>query len=164
MSSLFMVAPLCPAVGGLPTTGPNINMTISVPAGTSDHGDPNLLCTPINWLEILIFYLANYIAHAATVKARPGENANDIIFAVFLAITFPFSGLARGLEAIVRRTLLHCHANDLQTALRAGALCIVIRDENWSPNDRWLIDYGHPGVQIKGIQNYGPFPAVSLVY
>jgi hypothetical protein len=164
MSNLFIVALLCPAVGGLPTTDPNINMTMSVPAGTSDHGDPNLLCTPINWFEILVFFLANYIAHAATVKALPGENANDIIFAVFLAITFPFSGVARGLEAIARRTLLHCHANDLQTAVRAGALCIVIRDENWKPDDPWLIDGGDPSVQIKGIQKYGTFPTVSLVY
>ena len=158
MSNLFAVAFLCAAVGGLPIADQNINMTISVPTGTSDHGDPNLLCTPIKWLDILIFFLGNYIAHAATVKALPGEKAIDVTFAVFLAISFPFSGVARGLEAIVRCAVLYYPANDLRTAVRAGALCIVIRDENWKPDDPWVIDNsvgGRPGIQIKGIRTYG---------
>jgi hypothetical protein len=161
MVDVFVVAFLCPTAGGLPTADPKINITISAPAGSSNHGDPNLLCTPIKWLEILVFFLANYIAHAATVKALPGEKAVDIIFAIFLAITFPFSGVARGLEAVARRTLLHRPANDLQTAVRAGALCIVIRDENWRPNGPWLNGEpvsGHPDVRIKGITNYGILP------
>jgi len=106
-------------------------MTISVPAGTSDHGDPKLLCTPTKWLDILIFFLANYIAHAATVKALPGETTKDLAFTVFLAITFPFSGVTRGLEAIVRHASFYRNANDLKTAARAGALCIVVRNERW---------------------------------
>lgn len=133
----FTVAFLCAAVSGLPTADPNINMnvTISVPAGTSDHGDPNLLCTPTKRLDVLIFFLANYFAHAATVKALPGEKTMDLAFIVFLAITFPFSGVARGLEAIVRHASFYRGVHsDLQTAVRAGALCIVVRDRQWVPD------------------------------
>lgn len=133
----FLVATfLCAAVGGLPTANPNVNITISVPEGTSDHGDPNLLCTPTKWLHVLVFFFANYLAHAATVKALPGESTIDLAFAVFLAIVFPFSGVARGLEAIVRHASFSWHnksffCDDLQTAARAGALCIVVRNEDW---------------------------------
>jgi hypothetical protein len=164
VSNLLIVGFLCPAAaGGLPTPDLNINITISAPAGTSDHGDPNLLCTPTKWLDILIFFLANYTAHAATVKTLPGEKPVDIFFAIFLAITFPFSGVARGLEAIARRTLLYQHHSDLKTAVRAGALCIVIRDENWRPDGPWSKDepVGRP---IKGIKKYGTSPAHSSVY
>lgn len=139
----FTAAFLCAAVRGLPTADPHINMTISVPAGTSNHGDPNLLCTPTKWLDVLVFFSANYFAHAATVKALPGETAMDFAFTVFLAIAFPFSGVSRGLEAIMRHASYSRNAsndnakNDLQTAVRAGALCIVVRDIYWScrPSD-----------------------------
>lgn len=101
--SYFLIATIfCAAVSGLPATHPNINITISVPEGTSDYGNPNLLYTPIKWLDILVYFFANYLAHATTVKAFPGESTVDLAFAVFLAIMFPFSGVARGLEAIVR--------------------------------------------------------------
>ncbi|KAE8447550.1 hypothetical protein EG329_010680 [Mollisiaceae sp. DMI_Dod_QoI] len=135
VSHILIVTFFCAAVGALPTD-PNINITISVPAGTSDHGDSNLLCTPTKWFDVVVFYFANYLAHAATVKALPGESTIDLAFAVFLAITFPFSGVARGLEAIARHAsfswqqkILHC--NDLQTAARAGALCIIVRTKYW---------------------------------
>jgi hypothetical protein len=153
----FTVALLCAAVGGLPTAEPNINMTISVPPGTSDHGDPNLLCTPTKWLDILIFFFANYLAHAATVKALPGECAEDLAFAVLLAIAFPFSGVARGLEAVMRHASLYRHSNDLRTAARAGALCIVVRTESWVP------DSSQNSV-IKGLKVVRRRDSASLVY
>jgi hypothetical protein len=169
ISNVFIIALLCPIASGLPTADPNINITISAPAGTSDHGDPNILCTPIKWLDILIFFLANYTAHAATVKTLPGEKPIDICFAIFLAITFPFSGVARGLDAIARRTLLYRRHSDLKTAARAGALCIVIRDENWRPDGPWLKDEpnGHRPdlpIKIKGVTKYGPSPTDLSVY
>ncbi|PMD47239.1 hypothetical protein L207DRAFT_627919 [Hyaloscypha variabilis F] len=106
---------LCAIIRATPTAGPSINITVSVPAGTSDHGDPNLL---------------------STVKTLPEESTTDLAFAVFLAIAFQFSGVARGFEAIARhasfswrRKTFSC--DDLRTAARAGALCIVVRNEYW---------------------------------
>ena len=111
--------------------------------------------------------MVNYIAHAATVRARPGENSVDVIFAVFLAITFPFSGVARGLEAIVRRPLLYRPTNDLQTAVRAGALCIVIRDKHWTPDVGRVVfddDEGTspamPDITTKRLKEFPTLPSV----
>jgi len=170
----FKVAVLCYTGAGLPTIDPNVNITISVPAGTSDHGDPKLLCTPTNWHDILVFFFANYISHAATVKAYPGEGIKDLTFAVFLAIAFPFSGIARGLEAIIRHASFYRNTNDLQTAARAGALCIVVRNEHWMcyPSDANYPNYGietletHPGedTKEKRIEADQTGNTLSLVY
>jgi hypothetical protein len=46
-----------------------INVTLSLPPGTSNHGDPNLICTPVSWIDIITFFLGNYVAHAATVSS-----------------------------------------------------------------------------------------------
>ena len=127
---LFVVAFLCAMIDGLPIADPNINITISVPASTSDHGDPNLLCTPIKWLDLIVFFLANYFAHATTMKALPRESTRDFIFTVLVAIMFPFSGVTRGIEAIVRHASLH--REDLQRAVRAGALYIIVRNEDYN--------------------------------
>lgn len=47
------------------------NMTILAPQETSDHGDPRILCTPTRTTDVASFFLGNYVAHAATVKALP---------------------------------------------------------------------------------------------
>ncbi|KAN0104359.1 hypothetical protein V8E51_010104 [Hyaloscypha variabilis] len=116
---------LCAIIRATPTAGPSINITVSVPAGTSDHGDPNLL---------------------STVKTLPEESTTDLAFAMFLAIAFQFSGVARGFEVIGRHASFSWRrktsCDDLRTAARAGALCIVVRNEYW---------YGL-GLSIEGVK------------
>jgi hypothetical protein len=103
------------------------NITIPVPSGTTNHGDPNLLCRPSNWSSIAYFFLANYITHAATVLLFPGELPFHYAVGVLLALLFPTSGcFRRGLNAIVR--FANLEGDDLTKAARAGALCMVIRD------------------------------------
>ena len=99
-----------------------MNITITVPVGTSNHGDPNLLCTPAKWYEVLLFYAVNYLAHAVTVKALPGEQLGDTIAVIFAALIYPYSGVLRGIEAIARHAAFSS-GNALQKAARAGALC-----------------------------------------
>jgi hypothetical protein len=137
------IACACTSVVGAPTGNSNVNITISVPEGTSNHGDLNLLCTPMTWLEVLIFFAANFFAHAATVRSLPGELAKDVAFNIFLAILFPFSGIARGLDAIAQRAAWYSNKNDLQTAARAGALCVVVRNELWKPVE---------SIEVRGIR------------
>jgi hypothetical protein len=55
------------------------NNTISLPEGFTNHDDPNLLCMPPSWTDLAIFFLGNYVAHAATVVSRPGESPVDRI-------------------------------------------------------------------------------------
>jgi len=107
------------------------NYTITVPEGASDHNDPNLLCTPSGWQDIIIFYLGNYIAHVATILSLPGESRRSKIRVSVAALLFPVSGLLRGLLTIL--TYASFGETDLQKAARAGALCMVVRNQDWRP-------------------------------
>jgi len=81
---------------------PTLNITITVPVGTSNHGDPNLLCIPTKWTDIVTFYTGNYLAHALTIKSIPGQKTGHILLVVIAALIYPYSGIMRGLEAICR--------------------------------------------------------------
>lgn len=81
------------------------NTTISLPEGTSNHGDPELLCVPSRWTDVAKFFIANIVAHAATVQASPGEPLVRGGLAMLLAIIFPSSGVARGFDAILRHAI-----------------------------------------------------------
>lgn len=107
------------------------NITVTVPEGTSHHGDSRLLCTPASWKEVLLFYAANYAAHALTIKARPGERFLETCLVALMALVYPYSGVMRGLEAIVRHSALCFREHGLQRAVRAGALCVVVRSDEW---------------------------------
>ncbi|KAJ7050592.1 hypothetical protein C8F01DRAFT_1034920, partial [Mycena amicta] len=102
-----------------------MNLTITVPYGTSNHGDPSLLCTPTHWTSILAFFLGNYIAHAATTLSYPGEEFGGYLQTIIIALLFPTAGVVRGFDAIFRCAILA--TSDLMCAARAGALCMVIR-------------------------------------
>jgi hypothetical protein len=111
---------------------PTINITVTVPPGTSTHGEPNLLCTPTKWFDVFLFFAVNYFSHAITVKSAPGEQTLDSFLDILSALFHPFSGVPRGIEAIFRRAAFFS-SDDLQKAARAGALCIVVRDHVWRP-------------------------------
>lgn len=117
---------------------PMTNITITVPEGTTNHGDPDILCVPSKWTDILIFYAVNYFAHAVTVKSLPGEKLEETAYYIAMALIYPYSGLLRGIEAITRRAAW-CRGNELQQAARAGALCVVVRDKTWKPLDGQIV-------------------------
>lgn len=114
------------------------NITITAPNGTSDHGDPHLLCTPSTWTDIAIFFLAHFVSHAATVKSLPGEPMAATWLAELTALLLPVSGIVRGINAIYSRAVFG--KTPLETAARAGALCTVVRSDKWEPK---------PGDKIK---------------
>lgn len=109
------------------------NFTLPVPNGTTNHGNPNLICTPVSWSDMFIFFATNYFAHAFTVKQLPGEEFMDYIWAVLSAVFYPYYGLPRGIESILRRPIFSS-GNELQMACRAGALCVVVRSNAWTPS------------------------------
>jgi hypothetical protein len=114
------------------------NFTI-VP-GTIYHGD-DLLCRPTNWYNIIIFFLGNYLAHAATVKSYPGERTWSLMTATLGALLIPTSGFIRGINSIARNAKFKRKGlwgaawrdTDYQTAAAAGALCMVVRKKSWKP-------------------------------
>jgi hypothetical protein len=79
----------------------------------------------------VIFYFGNYFAHVATVQTYPGESLRSTIQALVLALLLPAAGISRGLTTIIRFAKLQ--KTPLQTAARAGALCMVVRTKDWQP-------------------------------
>ncbi|KAF2029984.1 hypothetical protein EK21DRAFT_41639, partial [Setomelanomma holmii] len=108
------------------------NYTIALPTGSSGHGQPGLLCTPAKAIDLLTFYLLNYVAHAATVLTKPGERADDYFASVIGSWLFPALGLYRGIEAILCGAVL-VRNDDLRKAARSGAPCMVVRAADWRP-------------------------------
>jgi hypothetical protein len=108
-----------------PAWGIPINTTIVVPPDASNHGDRDLLCTPPKWTDIAIFFLGNYVAHAATIVTSPGESTLSVAIATIYALLFPVTGVVRGVKAIMSLAILG--NTDLEKAARAGALYVVKR-------------------------------------
>jgi hypothetical protein len=120
------------------------NITISAPLGTSQHGRPNILCFPTQWTTVLAFIIPNYVTHAFTIWKRPGEKTSEYLFACFLALLLPVSGLGRGLDAMYRHAVLagspiellkglvgHGGVNyEKMKAAKAGALGIILREHS----------------------------------
>ena len=108
-----------------------INITVQAPVGSEVRGDHDLLCTPTQWNDVLLFLLGNYFAHAVTVVSKPGEPYRDLLFRTFVALLFPHSGMRDGLKAITRHAIFQ--TDPLKRAARAGALCMLVRSPQWKP-------------------------------
>ncbi|KAI0897872.1 hypothetical protein F4806DRAFT_379711 [Annulohypoxylon nitens] len=118
--------------------------SIVLPDDVSNHGSPDLICTPASWTDVALFYLGNYVAHAATVRVSPGEPILDRIVNSIAILLFPQAGAMKGLNAIFRCAVLE--KSPLQRAARSGALCMVVRTPEWRPM---------PGESIKGLAYMG---------
>lgn len=104
------------------------------PPGITQRGDSVFCQTPPPWTEYVSFYLGNYVAHAATVKAFPGETTFDTVLSIIMALFFPTSGIIRGMNAITGLAIFESHS--LRKAARSGALCMVVRDKDWTPSEK----------------------------
>lgn len=96
-------------------------------------------CLLSEWQTILVFYSVNYLTHIGTVRSVPGAQKLDSILYMILSFLMPYYGVGRGLEAILRHAVSQ-HSmftkradSELQMALQAGALCIVVRGSDWNP-------------------------------
>ena len=128
LSALFAHHSAC-----MPTAPPTTEkITITVPKGTRLQGhDPQILCTPSKWTDVAVFLLANYVAHAVTLKSLPGESTLSVLRNVVCSLLFPISGVRRGVTAIYQRAILA--KTPLEAAAKAGALCMVTRTLEWKP-------------------------------
>jgi hypothetical protein len=139
-----------PVTSGTVTSG---SVTISGP-GVSDHGQPNLVCFPTKATDVLLFFLSNYVAHAATVKTAPGAQTLEVMVGMLISLFFPVLGMSRAFEVILgwswklspKFPFLQFEADTLQTALKAGALVVAVRNQMWKPaaTDGMLRDLRRP--------------------
>jgi hypothetical protein len=130
---IFLVFAYISIIYALPASPANVstgNDTIVLPPGTSNHGNPRLICRPANWTDIAVFYLGNYVAHAATVVLEPGTSPLGATSSIVCAIFFPGPGLSRAVEAIITGSTFAriIKKNDIQAAASAGALCTVFHE------------------------------------
>lgn len=112
--------------------------TPGLPQGVTNHGDPDLLCGPSSWNDIAIFILANYVAHAVTVRTKPGESAFDILMVMVVALLLPTHGVTRGIRSIYQAAIFA--KTDLDAAKRAHALCAVVRTTGWQPRSKHIVE------------------------
>ena len=106
-----------------------VNFTIPMPLGTANHGDARLICIPPKWYDYLVFYLTNYFAHAITVVASPGQGYFETIISATVALLLPGTGVLRASVAMLRRPRFF-NKGALQQAVEAGAICMVVRENN----------------------------------
>jgi len=69
--------------------GQSNSSTIILPSGTTNHGEPNIICLPAKWTDISEFILGNYVAHAATIVYQQGSSSSVILCMMFATIFFP---------------------------------------------------------------------------
>ncbi|KAK3302696.1 uncharacterized protein B0T15DRAFT_543660 [Chaetomium strumarium] len=98
-----------------------------------NHGDPSLQCSPATSWAVFIFFASNYLSHCATVRTYPGSSQFDTLIATVLALFLPSYGITRALFSIVRHSRLKRHRNELERAAAAGALRMVVRNNDWKP-------------------------------
>lgn len=105
-----------------------VNVTIEAPAGTTDHGIPGLICPPARVVDVAVFFIVNYLAHAFTIITSPGATFREKMTASIHALFVPGSGIIRSVRWIFG---LACFETDsLARAAKAGALCMVLKKNN----------------------------------
>jgi hypothetical protein len=127
---------------GLAAPPLNCTLPLSSPLHFSD--DCKVLCRPAKWTDVLIFYLGNYAAHAATTKLSPGASTFSSILSIVAALLFPTSGVLRGSKAILSRAIFA--KTELRTAVRAGAVYAVER-----PGDSPLYPLESPEIRKRDL-------------
>ncbi|OIW33103.1 hypothetical protein CONLIGDRAFT_666471 [Coniochaeta ligniaria NRRL 30616] len=143
-----------------------MNITVTVAPGSTNHGQEGLLCVPPVWHDYIVFYFANYFAHAMTVVTHPGQSPWEIAILVISALLFPASGASRAIDAILRHAAFK--RNVLQRAADAGALCMVAHKHSESrPTESklpWWKPY-NPMEVPPGTAVHGKYPkGCTLVY
>ena len=108
---------------------PKHNITVTVPDGFSNHGKDDLFCLPATWYQIAIFFVINYGSHAVTIKSRPGQTYYHAARDIMYALLCPFSGVRRAIDSFGRSSWPS--ENHFIKAARAGALCTVVRNNEW---------------------------------
>ena len=90
---------------------------------------PEVTCTPADFKSVLLFFFANYAAHAATVPSVPGCSTISLLW-IIGSIFYPFSGLIKSITAF----LYYWTTKDqIGKAISQGAVMVAARSEDWVP-------------------------------
>jgi hypothetical protein len=107
------------------------NITIAVPNGTTVYQNPPEICTPTQWLDIIVFLITNYGAHVGTVRIAPGLRGSRSLLTYVVCFFFPLVGLQLALACIFNAAIFA--ETPLLKAARSGALLMIIPKDKNSP-------------------------------
>ena len=109
----------------------SIPSSSSLPLTTQLSVRDELRCVPTTGYDILVFFLSNYFAYAATSPSPPGSGITHIIRSQLRGLLFPFGALLQTIGLL----FYHCvfGEDELGKALSVGALAVVVRTESWKP-------------------------------
>ncbi|KAK3342125.1 hypothetical protein B0T25DRAFT_617853 [Lasiosphaeria hispida] len=120
------------------------NTTADVPGYWEKDKEQRIFCRDSIWTDVAVFYLGNYVAHAATIFSEPGQSFLNTCVTTITALLLPGVGVVRGARAILSKAILA--DTPMEVAARAGALCAVIKvpppgssDDGYY--DTWEQDY-----------------------
>ncbi|KAL3486904.1 hypothetical protein BJX62DRAFT_12938 [Aspergillus germanicus] len=82
-----------------------MNITLTVPEGSTTHGTPYLLCKPPEWHDYIVFFFANYVAHAATVILLPGQGFWETFLSAITALLVTSSGIVRAIDVVFQHPI-----------------------------------------------------------
>ncbi|EXU96514.1 hypothetical protein X797_010475 [Metarhizium robertsii] len=128
------------------------NLNFTLPEGTTNHGNPHLLCFPTRWNDIAVFILGNYVAHATTVKTPPASSPIATAWFMLGSLLVPSTGLAFGMLAIYQARK-GFKQSSLRKATLARALCMYVRADDWYIRSC----SSSQTVQVKATVNTSPF-------
>jgi hypothetical protein len=87
---------------------------------------------PAPWTQILSFFLTNYIARVATFKKTSGYEGFRDYTETAMSLFVPFVGISQAAATIARGSRFLGH-DDVERALLAEALCVIVREGGWGP-------------------------------
>jgi len=127
-----------------------MNFTITVPPGTTNHGNPRLLCIPPKWYNYVVFYFTNYFAHAATIITFLRQGFTETFITMLLALLLPSNAVRRASENILRCARIY-RKDPLKQAAHVGGLCMVVKEAKMNPqatNQDIELSDSRPGLYI----------------
>jgi hypothetical protein len=88
-------------------------------------------CAAIDFKGVLVFFLGNYVAHAATVPFRPGGKWMESAPFAFASLIYPLFGLIRAAALLDKHRKFG--KDEIGLAIAQGAVMVAVRSKDWEP-------------------------------
>jgi hypothetical protein len=112
-----------------------------------------VVCDAASWEDVLVFFLLNYVAHAASIRHFPGDSTRTQIWWTLCAVFVPFAGVWRVCQSIANARPFE--KDPLERAKYAGALCMATRVSH-------EMFFGHGLTEIRGCRIKGKVPTATI--
>jgi hypothetical protein len=112
-----------------------------------------VVCDAASWQDVIVFFLLNYVAHAASIRHFPGDSTRTQIWWTVCAMFVPFAGIWRVCQCIAHARPFE--KDPLERAKYAGALCMATRVSH-------EMLFGQGLTEIRGCRIKGKMPTSAI--